>query len=152
MENFVYWLPPSPMGMGVDVRGVNRAVICGQPSDLDDYVQMSGRIGRDGTPSIAATIKYPGCSSWSQYHFRNARLPERRSLSPWDRSGTLWGNQEYTCLPSTVAAMCVQWHVCVRRENVKGGRSLKTSWAKLWFLAIVFARKNCRSIFQLQRV
>ena len=49
-------------GMGVDVRGVNRAVICGQPSDLDDYVQMSGRIGRDGTPSIAATIKYPGCS------------------------------------------------------------------------------------------
>ncbi|XP_071484695.1 ATP-dependent helicase wrn-1-like [Diadema antillarum] len=49
-------------GMGIDVCGVTRAVICGHPSDLDDYVQMSGRIGRDGSPSVAATIKYPGDS------------------------------------------------------------------------------------------
>ena len=39
-------------GMGIDVRGVNRTVICGHPRDLNDYVQMSGRIGRDGTASI----------------------------------------------------------------------------------------------------
>ena len=31
-------------GMGIDVRGVYRTVICGHPSDLDDYVEMSGRI------------------------------------------------------------------------------------------------------------
>ena len=36
-------------GMGIDVRGVNSAV-------------MSGRIGRDGSPSVSTTIKYPGDS------------------------------------------------------------------------------------------
>ena len=53
-------------GMGIDAHGVNRALIGGHPSDLDDYVQMSGRIGTDGSPSVAATIKYPGDSIWGR--------------------------------------------------------------------------------------
>ncbi|XP_072181182.1 probable ATP-dependent DNA helicase RecS [Diadema setosum] len=49
-------------GMGVDCRGVYNTIICGHPTDIDDYVQMSGRIGRDGKPSVAVTVQYPGDS------------------------------------------------------------------------------------------
>nr|XP_054773332.1 ATP-dependent DNA helicase RecQ-like [Lytechinus pictus] len=47
-------------GMGVDASGVNQTILCGRPTGLDDYVQMSGRIGRDGTPSVAVTVCFPG--------------------------------------------------------------------------------------------
>ena len=47
-------------GMGVDVKGVNTTIIFGRCTDLDDYIQMSGRIGRDGKPSVAITIQFPG--------------------------------------------------------------------------------------------
>ena len=49
--------------MGVDVKGVHRTIISGHTLDLDDYMQMAGRIGRDGKQSIAVTIKYPGDTS-----------------------------------------------------------------------------------------
>lgn len=47
-------------GMGVDVKGVNTTIIFGRCTDLDDYIQMSGRIRRDGKPSMAITIQFPG--------------------------------------------------------------------------------------------
>ena len=47
-------------GMGVDVKGTHNVIILGRPSDLDDYVQMSGRIGRDGKASTAILVRYPG--------------------------------------------------------------------------------------------
>ena len=47
-------------GMGVDVKGCNSAVIVGRPTDLEDYVQLSGRIGRDGKSSTAILLRYPG--------------------------------------------------------------------------------------------
>ncbi|XP_041461906.1 Werner syndrome ATP-dependent helicase-like [Lytechinus variegatus] len=47
-------------GMGVDLKQVYRTIICGRTSDLDDYMQRSGRIGRDGKQSVAVTLRYPG--------------------------------------------------------------------------------------------
>ena len=50
-------------GMGVDSKDVHRTVICGRTTDLDDYMQMSGRIGRDNKPSVAVMLQYPGDSA-----------------------------------------------------------------------------------------
>ncbi|XP_072166070.1 ATP-dependent helicase wrn-1-like [Diadema setosum] len=50
-------------GLGVDVSNVHSTVLCGRPSDLDDYIQLSGRIGRDGKQSTAVTLCYPGDSA-----------------------------------------------------------------------------------------
>lgn len=47
-------------GMGVDVKGCNSTIIVGRPTDLEDYVQLSGRIGRDGKSSTAILLRYPG--------------------------------------------------------------------------------------------
>ena len=50
-------------GMGVDCKGVYNTIIFGHPADVDDYVQMAGRIGRDGKASRAITVQYPGGSA-----------------------------------------------------------------------------------------
>ena len=46
-------------GMGVDVKGVHTIFHMGVPQDIDDYVQESGRAGRDGKPSFSVIITYP---------------------------------------------------------------------------------------------
>nr|XP_054758518.1 ATP-dependent DNA helicase RecQ-like [Lytechinus pictus] len=47
-------------GMGVDVQGCHNVIMYGVPSHIDDYVQMSGRVGRDGKKSLSICMKYPG--------------------------------------------------------------------------------------------
>ena len=45
-------------GMGVNVRGVHTIMHLGVPSDIDDYIQESGRGGRDGKQSVSILVKY----------------------------------------------------------------------------------------------
>lgn len=47
-------------GMGVNVKGMHIAIMIGRPSELYDYLQMAGKIGRDGKQSMCLTVKYPG--------------------------------------------------------------------------------------------
>lgn len=50
-------------GMGVDVKGAHLAIHVGPSSDLDDYLQESGRIGRStATMSHALLLKFKGCT------------------------------------------------------------------------------------------
>lgn len=50
-------------GMGVDVKGAYNAIHVGPSSDLDDYLQESGRIGRSTDKmSHAVLLKYKGCT------------------------------------------------------------------------------------------
>lgn len=49
-------------GMGIDVKGVHNIIHIGPPSDLDDYLQESGRAGRDGAQSYAVLMNYSGSS------------------------------------------------------------------------------------------
>ena len=44
-------------GMGVDCKGLHRVIHFGPPSDVDDYIQETGRIGRDGVQSSLAGSK-----------------------------------------------------------------------------------------------
>ena len=47
-------------GMGVDVADIRRCIHFGPPQDIDDYLQESGRTGRDGLSSSAVIYAYPG--------------------------------------------------------------------------------------------
>ena len=50
--------------MGLDVKGVNTVIHYGPPTDLDDYIQESGRAGRQlAQKSHAIIIKYKRCLS-----------------------------------------------------------------------------------------
>ena len=50
-------------GMGVDVKGANLVIHMGPSSDIDDYVQECGRVGRDeASQSHAVLLKYSGCT------------------------------------------------------------------------------------------
>lgn len=46
-------------GLGVDVKGLHNVIMLGTPTDIDDYVQLSGRAGRDGQQSYSFVVKYP---------------------------------------------------------------------------------------------
>eukprot|EP00111_Clytia_hemisphaerica_P024956 TCONS_00073520-protein len=43
-------------GMGVDCKGLYTVIHFGAPSDIDDYFQESGRVGRDGAQSQAILL------------------------------------------------------------------------------------------------
>lgn len=40
--------------------GPIKHILCGQTSDLDDYIQISGWAGRDREQSVAVTVCFPG--------------------------------------------------------------------------------------------
>ena len=46
-------------GPGVDCKGVYNTIICGHPADVDDYVHMSRRIGRDGKAITGQPLQSP---------------------------------------------------------------------------------------------
>ncbi|KAJ8017601.1 putative Werner syndrome ATP-dependent helicase-like 1 [Holothuria leucospilota] len=46
-------------GLGIDVKGVHNVIMYGCPSAIDDYVQLSGRGGRDGEQSLSIIIDIP---------------------------------------------------------------------------------------------
>ena len=53
-------------GMGINVKDLHTVIHYGPADDLDDYVQESGRVGRDGQQSYAILIKYKKCLSGSR--------------------------------------------------------------------------------------
>jgi superfamily II DNA helicase RecQ len=53
-------------GMGVDVKGVYNIIHYGPPKSISEYVQESGRAGRDNNPSISLLIHYPGSTAKSR--------------------------------------------------------------------------------------
>ena len=48
-------------GLGVDISDIRTIIHYGPPADIEDYLQESGRVGRDGIPSKAILYLYPGC-------------------------------------------------------------------------------------------
>lgn len=53
-------------GMGIDAPNVHNVIHWGSPKSIEDYVQESGRCGRDGEDSTA--ILYFSCSDFSGFH------------------------------------------------------------------------------------
>ena len=53
-------------GMGIDVQGVHTIIQYGPPHDMEEYIQESGRAGRDGKDSVAILVSYPGAANLSR--------------------------------------------------------------------------------------
>ena len=49
-------------GMGVDVKSLHCVIHYGPPHDIEEFIQESGRAGRDGQQSTSNLIVYPGAS------------------------------------------------------------------------------------------
>ena len=49
-------------GMGVDIHDISMVIHYGPSSDIEDYLQESGRAGRDGRDSHAVLYVYPACT------------------------------------------------------------------------------------------
>ncbi len=47
-------------GMGIDCPNVRQVIHYGSPSDVESYVQETGRAGRDGLPSMAVLLTNVG--------------------------------------------------------------------------------------------
>ena len=57
-------------GMGVDAKGLHTILHLGIPSDIDDYIQESGRAGRDQQQSISVLLTFPGMLAETRAHNR----------------------------------------------------------------------------------
>lgn len=55
-------------GMGVDVKGVHTVIHMGVPPDVDDFVQESGRAGRDGEQAVSVMLLYPRMYRGTRVH------------------------------------------------------------------------------------
>ena len=49
----------SAFGMGVNCKGIRKVINFGAPGDVEDYIQQTGRAGRDGLPSEAILLWSP---------------------------------------------------------------------------------------------
>lgn len=49
-------LATSALGMGIDVKFCNSVIIYGPSVNVADLIQETGRIGRDGLPSVAVVL------------------------------------------------------------------------------------------------
>ena len=47
-------------GMGINCHSVREVIHLGPPTDIESYVQETGRAGRDGLPSLALLLLKPG--------------------------------------------------------------------------------------------
>lgn len=48
--------------IGLDIPAIYNVIQYGMPADIDQYVQESGRVGRDGTSSQACTLYHRHCN------------------------------------------------------------------------------------------
>eukprot|EP00111_Clytia_hemisphaerica_P014045 TCONS_00041332-protein len=73
-------------GMGIDCKGLHTVIHFGTPSDMDDYFQESGRVGRDGAQSRAILLTYPHClvspkiSKGMKAYAKNSEVCRRKVL------------------------------------------------------------------------
>ena len=49
-------------GMGLDLPDVRQVIHVGLPDDIESYIQNTGRVGRDGLPSLAILLEVRGSS------------------------------------------------------------------------------------------
>ena len=53
----------SSFSMGIDVKCCYNVIHLGPPKLIDEYLQQSGRCGRDGKPSYAQLLLFKGCTT-----------------------------------------------------------------------------------------
>ena len=49
-------IAPTAFGLGIDCPDVRHVINFGLPSDIESYVQETGRAGRDSLPSLATLV------------------------------------------------------------------------------------------------
>ena len=74
----------SALGMGIDMKKFNCVIHYGPSVDLESYIQESGRIGRDGTPSHAVMLYHGGmlrdCCPKMRKFIKNTSVCRRLAL------------------------------------------------------------------------
>ena len=89
---------------GMGVKEVHTIMHLGVPTDIDDYIQESGRAGRDGQQSLSVLLKYPGMYTDSTVDkrmktFVNSNNVCRREvlLEHFGIKNHVHDNQRHTC-------------------------------------------------------
>ena len=90
-------------GMGIDVKGLHEILHLGPSSEIEDYLQESGRAGRDGQQSFATVLKYPHSTSGNvgqgmkDYVNETSECRRKILLQPFDASSDCNGDLHNCC-------------------------------------------------------
>jgi superfamily II DNA or RNA helicase len=91
-------------GMGIDVKGVNHVVHIGPANDLEDYLQESGRAGRNlDNQSFVTIVKFPRCTAGNVGEAMKAYVKEQSKcrrlmlLSPFEGKCVFNGPKHMCC-------------------------------------------------------
>ena len=142
----------SAFGMGVDIPDIRRVIHVRLPGDVIDYMQQSGRAGRDGQRAecivllepMELLIKVRSCMKYTGKGLQSIRqgIEGRRSLRKLETLLTVL--LASTCIPAGMArAMGQRLGVCGKCSACRRGRQIThvprlagmNSWQlRLWFL------------------
>ena len=91
-------------GMGVDVKGTHTILHLGVPNTIGDYVQESGRVGRDGKPSSSIILTYPGVfkdsrvsKDMKQFIHNKSECRRKLLLKVYDNDHPTFNNPSHMC-------------------------------------------------------
>jgi hypothetical protein len=125
-------------GMGIDVKGVTRVVHIGPSSEIEDYLQESGRAGRTASEqSFAIMVKYPRCTAGNvgvamkSYVKEDVKCRREILLAPFDQGGCSFTGPKHLCcdncatvckcLCTCTAVDCACDEVCVDLSSCTSG-------------------------------
>lgn len=80
-------------GMGVNIPDIRSVTHVGEPGSIEDYIQETGRAGRDGLPSRAILIPHPQAARfrWSTHETANPAYEELEKL--WQKLNAMQEKQ-----------------------------------------------------------
>ena len=90
-------------GMGIDCRDVRQVIHVGAPDDVEEYIQETGRAGRDGSPCMVTLLIHK-----PRKDLISKRMLEYLKNETVCRRDTLFRDMEIqTMEPSVFVVMCV---------------------------------------------
>jgi len=100
-------------GMGVDCPDVSKVIHYGPPGDFEQYVQETGRAGRDGSPAVALML-YGAPGKHTHQRVKDYAVSKKCRRSTLFKHFILFEDSELSMAKCTCCDICEQTCKCIQ--------------------------------------